>query len=218
MRKVLAEYLGTLILALAVVGSGVMATNLTSDVGLQLLINASAAAAILWLIINCFADISGAHFNPVISLIGRIRGELSSTEVFQYVLAQIFGAISGTAIANLFFELNLLEISHHSRDGWNLLLSEAVATAGLVFIIFQFNFQGKVKKIPVAVASWIFAAYFFTSSTSFANPAITIGRMFTDTFSGIAPHSAAIFIPIQIIASLAGYFLATSLRTKEKTK
>jgi glycerol uptake facilitator-like aquaporin len=218
MRKVLSEYLGTLILALAVVGSGVMATNLTSDVGLQLLINASATAAILWLIINCFADISGAHFNPVVTLIGRIRGELSTTEFIQYGLAQIFGAISGTVIANALFDLNIFEISHHSRDGWNLLLSEFVATAGLVFIIFQFNFQGKVKKIPVAVASWIFAAYFFTSSTSFANPAITIGRMFTDTFSGIAPHSAAIFIPIQVIGSVAGYFLAKSLHTKAKTK
>ena len=218
MRNVFTEYLGSVILALAVVGSGVMATNLTSDVGIQLLVNASATAAILWLIINCFADISGAHFNPVVSLIGRIRGELSSSEVFQYVSAQIFGAISGTVIAHALFDLNIFEISHHSRDGWNLLVSEFVATAGLVFIIFQFNFQGKVKKIPVAVASWIFAAYFFTSSTSFANPAITIGRIFTDTFSGIAPHSAAIFIPIQIIASLAGYFLATSLRTKEKSK
>jgi glycerol uptake facilitator-like aquaporin len=218
MRKALAEYLGTFILALAVVGSGVMATNLTSDVGLQLLINAGATAAILWLIINCFTDISGAHFNPVVTLIGRIRGDLSGTEFFQYVLAQIFGAISGTAIANLLFDLNLLEISHHSRDGWNLLLSEAVATAGLVFIIFQLQFQKKSKKIPAAVAGWIFAAYFFTSSTSFANPAITIGRIFTDTFSGIAPHSATIFIPVQIIGSLVGYFVATSLHTKVKTK
>ena len=218
MRNVFTEYLGSVILALAVVGSGVMATNLTSDVGLQLLINASATAAILWLIINCFADISGAHFNPVVSLIGRIRGELSSTEFLQYVSAQIFGAISGTVIADALFNVNVLHMSHHSRDGWNLMLSEFVATAGLVFIIFQLNFQGKAENIPAAVASWIFAAYFFTSSTSFANPAITIGRMFTNTFSGIAPHSAAIFIPIQIIASLAGYFLATSLRTKEKSK
>lgn len=218
MRNVFTEYLGSVILALAVVGSGVMATNLTSDVGLQLLINASATAAILWLIINCFADISGAHFNPVVSLIGRIRGELSSTEFLQYVSAQIFGAISGTVIADALFNVNVLHMSHHSRDGWNLMLSEFVATAGLVFIIFQLNFQGKAENIPAAVASWIFAAYFFTSSTSFANPAITIGRMFTNTFSGIAPHSAAIFIPVQIIGSFVGYLLATSLNAKVKNK
>ena len=217
MRRVFAEYLGTLILALAVVGSGVMATNLTSDVGLQLLINASATAAILWIIINCFLDISGAHFNPVVSLIGRIRGELTSTLFFQYLSAQIFGAISGAVIAHALFNLNVLQISHHPRDGWNLLLSEAVATTGLVFIIFQLEFQKKSKKISVAVASWIFAAYFFTSSTSFANPAITIGRIFTDTFSGIAPHSAVLFIPVQVIAGLFGYYLATTLNKKVKT-
>lgn len=214
MRKALAEYLGTLILTMTVVGSGIMATNLSSDQGIQLLINAAATGAVLWLLINAFADVSGAHFNPVVTVISRFRGELRSNQLIQFILGQIAGAISGAALANLLFDLDPISISQHSRDGWNLLLSEAIATFGLLFIIFHLTFQKNEKKIPGAVAGWIFAAYFFTSSTSFANPAVTIGRTLTDTFSGIAPHSALAFIPIQLISGIAGYAVAAFLNQK----
>ena len=216
MRKVVGEFLGTLILALAVVGSGAMATSLTADVALQLLINAAATGAILWLIINLFSDLSGAHFNPIVSLISLYRRELSVKDSARFISAQISGAIVGTLLANTMFNISLLTLSSKDRDGWNLLLSEAIATAGLIFLIFHLVFQGKSKKIAGAVSAWIFAAYFFTSSTSFANPAITIGRIFTDSFAGVAAHSALTFIPFQLIGGVLGYWLALYLNPKVK--
>ncbi len=216
MRKVAGEFLGTLILALAVVGSGAMATSLTPDVALQLLINAAATGAILWLIINLFSDLSGAHFNPIVSLISLYRRELSLKDSAQFVTAQMSGAIVGTLLANILFEIGLFTVSSKDRDGWNLLLSETIATAGLIFLIFHLIFQGKDKKIAGAVSVWIFAAYFFTSSTSFANPAITIGRIFTDSFAGVAAHSALTFIPFQLIGGVLGYWLALVLNPKVK--
>lgn len=216
MRKVVGEFLGTLILALAVVGSGAMATSLTADVALQLLINAAATGAILWLIINLFSDLSGAHFNPIVSLISLYRKELSVKDSAQFITAQMSGAIVGTLLANTMFNVSLLTLSSKDRDGWNLLLSETIATAGLIFLIFHLVFQGKDKKIAGAVSVWIFAAYFFTSSTSFANPAITIGRIFTDSFAGVAAHSALTFIPFQLIGGVLGYWLALFLNPKVK--
>lgn len=216
MRKVAGEFLGTLILALAVVGSGAMATSLTADVALQLLINAAATGAILWLIINLFSDLSGAHFNPIVSLISLYRKELSVKDSAQFITAQMSGAIVGTLLANTLFNVSLLTLSSKVRDGWNLLLSETVATAGLIFLIFHLVFQGKNKKIAGAVSAWIFAAYFFTSSTSFANPAVTVGRIFTDSFTGIAAHSALTFIPFQLIGGVLGYWLALVLNPKVK--
>lgn len=216
MRKVVGEFLGTLILALAVVGSGAMATSLTADVALQLLINAAATGAILWLIINLFSDLSGAHFNPIVSLISLYRKELSVKDSAQFITAQMSGAIVGTLLANTMFNVSLLTLSSKDRDGWNLLLSETIATAGLIFLIFHLVFQGKDKKIAGAVSAWIFAAYFFTSSTSFANPAITIGRIFTDSFAGVAAHSALTFIPFQLIGGVLGYWLALFLNPKVK--
>lgn len=216
MRKVVGEFLGTLILALAVVGSGAMATSLTADVALQLLINAAATGAILWLIINLFSDLSGAHFNPIVSLISLYRKELSVKDSAQFITAQMSGAIVGTLLANTMFNVSLLTLSSKVRDGWNLLLSETIATAGLIFLIFHLVFQGKDKKIAGAVSAWIFAAYFFTSSTSFANPAITIGRIFTDSFAGVAAHSALTFIPFQLIGGVLGYWLALFLNPKVK--
>lgn len=211
MRKAVGEFVGMSLLALAVVGSGVMATKLTADVALQLLINAAATGAILWLIINLFSDASGAHFNPVVTLISLRRSELSARESAQFLGAQFSGAILGTLLANTLFEIDILKVSSKHRDGWILLLSETIATAGLVFLIFHLKFQGKNRKIAGAVSAWIFAAYFFTSSTSFANPAITIGRIFTESFAGIAPHSALTFIPFQLIGGVLGYWLALFL-------
>lgn len=216
MRKVVGEFLGTLILALAVVGSGAMATSLTADVALQLLINAAATGAILWLIINLFSEVSGAHFNPIVSVISLYRKELSVKDSAQFITAQMSGAIVGTLLANTMFNVSLLTLSSKDRDGWNLLLSETIATAGLIFLIFHLVFQGKDKKIAGAVSAWIFAAYFFTSSTSFANPAITIGRIFTDSFAGVAAHSALTFIPFQLVGGVLGYWLALFLNPKVK--
>lgn len=214
MRKVLSEFIGTAILATVVVGSGIMGENLSSDIGIQLLINAAATGAALWLLISLFAPISGAHFNPVISGIAYFRRELSIKFAAFFILAQVTGAIAGTILANVLFEHPAIDISSKSRDGANLLISEVLATAGLVFVIYQLSSINKGKKVAVGVAAWIFAAYFFTSSTSFANPAIAIGRTFSDSFAGIAPHSAATFIPFQIIGAALGYLLFTYLNQK----
>lgn len=218
MQKMFAELIGTLILALAVVGSGSMAQLLTQDVGLQLLINAAVTAGVLWLIITLFAPVSGAHFNPVVSAIARFRSDLTSIELFQYTVAQIVGAISGTLLANALFQREFFQVSDFQRTGWNLQLSEIIATAGLVFLIFHLIGIGKEKKVPAGVATWIFGAYFFTISTSFANPAITIGRIFTESFAGIAPLSAVTFIPFQILGAILGYLLFNFLNQKVDRK
>lgn len=218
MRKFLAEFIGTALLATVVVGSGIMGENLSSDTGIQLLINASATGAALWLLIALFAPISGAHFNPVVSGIAYFRKELSIKFVTFFILAQIAGAIAGTILANILFEHPAIDISTKARDGGNLLISEVLATAGLIFVIYQLSQINKGKKVAVGVASWIFAAYFFTSSTSFANPAIAIGRTFSNSFAGIAPHSAATFIPFQILGAALGYLLFTYLNKKSNKK
>ena len=216
MQKSLAEFVGTATLAAVVVGSGTMAENLSSDVGLQLLINASATGAALWLLITLFAPISGAHFNPVVTGISLYRKELSQKSAAAFVAMQILGAIAGAVIANVLFENPLIDISTKDRDGGHLLLSETLATAGLVVVIYQLSTIKKGRYIPAGVAAWIFGAYFFTSSTSVANPAIAIGRIFSNTFAGIAPHSAAAFIPFQIIGGVLGYLLFTYFNKKAK--
>lgn len=211
MQKALSEFLGTAILALAVVGSGAMAQDLTQDVGLQLLINAAATGAVLWTIINLFGDISGAQFNPLVTLFAVIRREMTLVQLFPFAIAQVLGAIAGTCLANALFDFPVIDISERVRDGSNIFLSETVATAGLIFLIFHLLNSAKANLIPAAVGLWIFAAYFFTSSTSFANPAITIGRIFTKTFAGISPESALTFIPFQILGGFLGYALARLL-------
>ena len=216
MKKLIAEFIGTATLALVVVGSGIMAENLTRDIGVQLLINAAATGAALWLLITLFAPISGAHFNPVVSGIAFIRKELSIAVTAAFIALQALGAIAGTSIANLLYQHPAIDISGKNRDGGHLLLSEVIATAGLIFVIYQLSTIESGRFIAVGVASWIFAAYFFTSSTSFANPAIAIGRTFSDSFAGIAPHSAATFIPFQIIGAALGYALFTTLNKKAK--
>ena len=216
MKKLIAEFIGTATLALVVVGSGIMAENLTRDIGVQLLMNAAATGAALWLLITLFAPISGAHFNPVVSGIAFFRKELSLGITAAFIALQTLGAITGTIIANIFYQHPAIDISGKHRDGGHLLLSEVIATAGLIFVIYQLSTIESGRFIAVGVASWIFAAYFFTSSTSFANPAIAIGRTFSDSFAGIAPHSAATFIPFQIIGAALGYALFTTLNKKAK--
>ena len=218
MRKVISEFIGTALLGTVVVGSGIMGENLSSDTGIQLLINAAATGAALWLLISLFAPISGAHFNPVVSGIAYFRRELPIKTTALFILAQVAGAIAGTILANILFQHPAIDISSKSRDGANLLISEVLATAGLVFVIYQLSTINKGKNVAVGVAAWIFAAYFFTSSTSFANPAIAIGRTFSDSFAGIAPHSAATFIPFQIIGAALGYLLFTYLNQNSLEK
>lgn len=216
MRKLIAEFVGSATLALVVVGSGIMAENLSRDIGIQLLINAAATGAVLWLLITLFAPISGAHFNPVVSGIAFIRKELSLSMTGAFIAFQALGAITGTIIANILYQHPAIDISTKNRDGGNLLLSEVIATAGLIFVIYQLSTIESGRFVAMGVASWIFAAYFFTSSTSFANPAIAIGRTFSNSFAGIAPHSAATFIPFQIIGAALGYALFTTLNKKAR--
>jgi glycerol uptake facilitator-like aquaporin len=197
LRKLAAEFIGTFLLLNAIVGSGFMATNLTTDVGVQLLINALSTIAMLSVVISVFAKISGAHFNPAVSLYSAIRGKLKPEELFGYVIAQILGAISGTMTANLMFQHKVLEISSNDRSSAGTFIGEVVATFGLLLVI-----ATRDENASILVPAWIGSAYFFTASTSFANPAVTIGRMFTDSFSGIAPQSIFAFIAAQLLAIL----------------
>lgn len=218
MRKIIAEFIGTATLACVVVGSGIMAQDLSQDVGIQLLINAAATGAILWLLITLFAPISGAHFNPVVTGLAYFRKDLKLYATVKIILAQSLGAISGTILANILFSHPAIDISSKNRDGGNLMLSEVLATAGLIFVVYQLSTIKNGRYIPAGVALWIFSAYFFSSSTSFANPAIAIGRIFSDSFAGIAPHSALIFIPFQILGAILGYALFRYLNKKEARK
>jgi len=216
MKKLLGEYLGTFLLVAIVVGSGIMATDLTNDVGLQLLINTVATVFGLYVLITIIAPISGAHFNPVVTLVDLINGKVNSFIFIQYVLVQIAGAISGAVLANAMFAHPLIETATKVRSGGNLYIGEIVATVGLILIINLLVAQERLALIPVIVASWIGSAYFFTSSTSFANPAVTIGRSFTDSFAGIAPACITKFIAAQILGAIIGLGLFKLLTAKEK--
>ena len=216
MKKLLGEYLGTLLLVAIVVGSGIMATDLTKDVGLQLLINTVATVFGLYVLITIIAPISGAHFNPVVSLVDLINGKLKIGSFLQYSIVQTLGAISGAVLANAMFSHPLIETATKVRSGGNLYLGEIVATAGLILIINLLVSQERLALIPVIVASWIGSAYFFTSSTSFANPAVTIGRSFSDSFAGIAPACITKFIAAQILGAIIGLGLFKLLTTREK--
>ena len=213
-REYLAEFLGTCTLVAVVVGSGAMAQNLTQDVGLELLINTVATVLALGLLIELFAPISGSHFNPLVSVIQIIRRELSLSDAIFYVIAQSLGGILGAMLANLMFSHPAIFISQHSRSGLHLWLGEAVATAGLIFVIFQAINLGKSKLIPILVPAWIGAAYFFTSSTSFANPAVTLARSFTDTFSGIKISSVPGFVIAQCAGAVIGFGLTIFFKSE----
>ena len=211
MRKLLAEYLGTTLLVAIVVGSGIMATDLTQDVGLQLLINTIATVFGLAVLILILAPISGAHFNPVVTLIDLIQGKSSFIQFLQYAVVQIAGAITGAFLANAMFDQAIIQTATKIRSGNNLYLAEIVATAGLILVINLLVNQKNLTVIPAAVAAWIGSAYFFTSSTSFANPAVTIGRTFSDSFAGIAPECAPQFIAAQILGAIIGLGLVKVL-------
>jgi glycerol uptake facilitator-like aquaporin len=215
MKKVFAEFLGTALLVAIVVGSGIMATNLSQDVGVQLLINTISTVFGLYVLITILAPISGASFNPVVTLVDLIQSRTSPLTFIQYALAQTSGAITGAILANAMFSFPLLEASTKVRSGSNLYISEMVATAGLILVINLLVNQKNLVVIPAAVAAWIGSAYFFTSSTSFANPAVTIGRTFSDSFAGIAPECAPKFIAAQVLGALIGLGL-TKVLTHDK--
>jgi glycerol uptake facilitator-like aquaporin len=199
-RRAVAEYLGTAFLVAVVVGSGIAAQNLSpGDVGLQLFENAAATAGGLVALILAFGSVSGAHLNPVVSLADSVFGGLRPGDLPAYIAAQVAGAISGAVVANLMFDLDAVQWSTKTRSSGGLWLAEVVATIGLLIVIFGVVRSGRATAAPFAVGAYIGAAYFFTSSTSFANPAVTIGRVFTDTFAGIKPSSAPAFILCQLL-------------------
>ena len=217
LKKLFAEFLGTAVLVATVVGSGIMATNLSADLGIDLLINTVATVFVLYILITLLAPISGAHFNPLVSAISFFRKELSAASTIYFFIAQILGGSLGAVLANLMFEHPAIEPSQHVRNGSHLLLGELIASAGLIFIIFLAVKQGIDKKIPRLVAAWIGAAYFFTSSTSFANPAVTIARGLTDSFSGIKFISVPGFIGAQIVGAILGYAGFRFITSKTKS-
>jgi glycerol uptake facilitator-like aquaporin len=217
LRKTIAEAVGTATLLLVVIGSGVMATNLSKDIGVQLTINSAATGLILYILITLLGPISGAHFNPVVTAIQLYKKNIAATLAAAYLVAQLIGAVIGVALANFIFNLPIIEISQKDRTGAELFVSEILATAGLVFIIFTAIAQKSEAKIPVLVGAYISAAYFFTSSTSFANPAVTVARTLSDSFAGIAPGSVLPFIAAQIIGATLGLVLTTFINSPNKT-
>jgi len=206
-RRLVAELVGTALLAAGVVGSGIMAQRLSTDPGLQLLQNTAATAGVLVALILALGPASGAHFNPAVTLADRVLGGIDTRTAVGYVAAQLTGAIGGSMLANLMFDLPAVEWSTTDRSAGHLWLAEGVATLGLLLVIFGVVRSGRAAVAAFAVAGYIAGAYYFTSSTSFANPAVTIGRAFSDTFAGIEPAS----VPAFVLAQLAGTTLAVIL-------
>lgn len=210
-RKLLAEFGGTAALVCIVVGSGIMGTNLSNDAGIALLINAIATVLGLALLILVLGPVSGAHFNPAVTLVMFAQRAVELKAAIGYMVAQILGAIGGAILANVMFDLAAVQISQHARVSTGTLVAEAIATAGLIVVIQVFVARQNANHVAIAVAAWIGSAYFFTASTSFANPAVTIGRTFTDTFAGIAPASILPFIAAQLVGAAIGLAIAKAL-------
>ena len=199
-RRLIGEFIGTFFLLVAVVGSGIMAENLSTDVGLQLLQNAIATAAALIALILAFFYVSGAHFNPAVTLTDLALGGIERGAAIAYVGVQTIGGILGVMAANIMFDLPAVDWSTTDRSELRLAFAEVIATLGLLLVIFIVVRAGDARTVAFAVGSYIAGAYYFTSSTSFANPAVTVSRMFSDTFAGIEPASAPAFIIAQLIA------------------
>jgi len=206
-RRVVAEAIGTAFLVMAVVGSGIAASRLSPhDVGLQLLENSLVTGAALAALILALQPVS-ASFNPVVTLVERALGMLSTTTAAALVVAQVMGGLVGVVVANLMFDLDAVSVASTSRSGGGLWLGEVVATFGLVLVVFGSLRAGRTDTVAYVVAAYITAAYWFTSSTSFANPAVTVARMFSDTFAGIAPASAPMFVLMQLLGGALGLAL-----------
>ncbi|WP_182380211.1 aquaporin [Nocardioides sp. WS12] len=205
LRAATAEFIGTALLVATVIGSGIMATRLSpDDVGLQLLQNSLATGAVLVALILTLQPVSAA-FNPVVSLVEALLGRITAMTAVVLTAAQVVGAVVGAVLANLMFDLDAVSIATTERTGGHLWLAEGVATFGLVLVVFGGIRTGRTETLAFAVGGYITAAYWFTSSTSFANPAVTIGRIFSDTFAGIDPASVAMFVLMQVVGALVAY-------------
>jgi glycerol uptake facilitator-like aquaporin len=209
--KLSAEFGGTATLAVAIVGSGAHASALTDSEGLALLINASVTAAVLAVLIATLLPVSGAHFNPAVTLVMVLRAEVPRGQGVGYVAAQVAGAVMGTVFAHWLFTASAPVVSDMERITAQTFIAETFATAGLVFIIETAVVRNTTQHVPAWVALWIGAGYFVTPSTGFANPAVTIGRVFTDTFTGIEPVSALWFIGAQVSGAVVGWGMAFAL-------
>ena len=202
-RKLFAEAIGTGLLTVAVIGSGIMAERLTDIVALQLLCNAIATGGALVALILIFAPVSGASFNPVVGIVGIFTGEATIRDTALYAIAQTVGGCIGAIIANLMFDLDAINISQKVRSGSGILFSEVIATIGLLVVIYGTIRAKRANLVPFTVAAWITGAYFFTSSTSLANPAVSIARSLSNTFAGIAPESVPMFVLMQLIGAMS---------------
>ena len=216
MRRLSAEALGTCLLIVSVIGSGVMAETLTQDVALQLLCNAIATGGALVALILIFAPVSGASFNPVVGIVSALMGETSWKQTGLYAIAQTIGGCVGAVIANLMFDLDAINISEKIRTGSNIWLSEVVATVGLLVVIYGTISAKRSHQVPFTVAAWITGAYFFTSSTSLANPAVSVARSLSNTFAGIAPESVPMFIVMQLIGAVIGFVIIKFVFSQDK--
>ena len=217
-RKLLAEFLGTALLLATVVGSGIMGVALSQgNDAIALLANASATAGALYVLIVLFGPISGAHFNPAVTLAMRLRGELRTGEAAAYIVVQVVAAIAGVLLAHAMFDQALIQPGTHARTGLSQWISEAVATFGLLLTILL-GIRHRPTAVPALVASYIFAAYWFTASTSFANPAVTLARSLTQTFAGIRPDDVLGFVVAQLVGMLAGCAVAGLLNPAGATE
>ena len=216
LKKVTAEFLGSLLLAASVVGSGIMATTLTQDIAIQLFVNTITTVFMLFVIITLFSSISGAHFNPLVTIVELFYKRVTFQEAALFIVSQIIGTSAGVVIANLMFNKPAIEQSTFTRSGSYLFLAEVVATAGLILSILLLRHQNKGSMAAVIVPAWIGAAYIFTSSTSFANPAITFARSLSDSFAGISIKSVPMFILAQCFGAVLGVLLAAMLTTEKK--
>jgi glycerol uptake facilitator-like aquaporin len=215
-KALFAEFLGTAVLVAAVVGSGIMGSNLSGDLLVALIANTIATVLALGILILTLGPVSGAHFNPVVSIALAIDQRFKAVTVAPYLAAQFVGAIAGAVLANIMFGAEAIQVSSKGMPGDGAVIGEVVATAGLVFIILNLIQTKRTDLIPVAVPAWIGAGYFFTSSTSFANPAITVGRIFTDSFSGIGPQTVPSFVIAQLLGAALGIVLAKVFAKSKK--
>jgi glycerol uptake facilitator-like aquaporin len=215
LQKIFAEFLGTALLLTSVIGSGIMATNLTDDVGLQLTINAISIVSMLAIIITLLSPISGAHFNPVVTLGELFKNRIDATNAIAYIAAQFAGGFLGTVFANLLFDKPAIFRSHQERTSNNLFVSEIFATAILIMVIHLLIDQKRTNLAPIIVPAWITTAFYATSSTVFANPAVTFARIWSDSFAGITLHSAWIYMIAQLIGLSVGLILARLLFFKK---
>ena len=213
-RIFIGEFLGSAFLVMIIVGSGIMAQNLTRDFAVMLLANTIATGAGLFVLINSIANISGAHFNPVVTMTMYLTKKIKKDLIFTYICAQILGCLLGVMLANFMFDLPFIELSSKARPGFNIFIAEVIATFGLIFIIFGSLKNGTVA-VAASVATYITAGYWFTSSTSFANPAVALARTFTDTFTGINYLNTPTYIVAEIIGALLALFIIQKILFKK---